>query len=145
MDSYISVRSTMDDRAVPDLSDVRLARVIRFTLADAIYRSCSRLTRRSAAAIVDEVFCEIIDGLRRDEKVVLSGFGTFRLKRKPLRIGRNPRTGDRHQIAARTIVTFRASKSLRQRLGRSGKANAPQVSRKQSKASSSGREHETSI
>ena len=104
----------MDERAAPDAADFpALNPVVRETLADAVYRKCPRLSRRTAYIVVGEVLDEIIEGLGRDRKVMLSGFGCFRLNRKAPRIGRNPRTGELHEISARDTVTFSASRSMR--------------------------------
>ncbi|MFO1134372.1 MAG: HU family DNA-binding protein [Rhodoblastus sp.] len=85
----------------------------RDDLAIAVYRAMPGLTRQRARALVDEFFMEIADGLSEDRKVLLSGFGAFTLARKPDRPGRNPRTGERHAIAARSIVRFKASRRLK--------------------------------
>lgn len=85
----------------------------RDDLAAAVYRAMPGLTRRRARALVDEFFAEIIETLAEDRKVLLSGFGAFFLARKPDRPGRNPRTGEQHAISARSIVRFKASRSLK--------------------------------
>ena len=85
----------------------------RDDLAVAVYRTMPGLTRKRARELVDEFFAEIIEALSEDRKVLLSGFGAFTIARKPDRPGRNPRTGEQHAIAARSIVRFKASRGLK--------------------------------
>ena len=72
---------------------------------------------REAKEIVDLFLQCICDALARGEAVRLSGFGVFRLRDKRERPGRNPRTGQAVQVAARRVVTFRAGQDLRRRIG----------------------------
>ncbi len=60
----------------------------------------------------------IIDALRAGEHVELRGFGSFRLRHRQPRVGRNPRTGDPVQIPARKVPWFKAGKDLRARVNR---------------------------
>lgn len=98
-------------RSIPDAATLG-----RDHLAVAVYRAMPGLTRKRARALVDEFFLEIIEALSEDRKVLLSGFGAFTLARKPDRPGRNPRTGEQHAISARSIVRFKASRSLKVRV-----------------------------
>ena len=116
----------------------------RDDLAAAVYRAMPGLTRKRARALVDEFFTEIIEALSEDRKVLLSGFGAFLLARKPDRPGRNPRTGEQHAISARSIVRFKASRSLKAQVaGTSAEADeapAP-AARPRSSARSRGADH----
>lgn len=78
------------------------------------------LGRRDAKEIVDSFFEEISACLAHGEAVKLSGFGNFETRDKPPRPGRNPRTGEDVPIAARRVVTFRASQKVRDQVARSG-------------------------
>jgi len=89
--------------------------VTRADLARAI-QSAVGLPRREAAELVDMVLGEIFDRLTAREDVKLSSFGTFSVREKPARLGRNPRTGDDAEISARLVVTFRPSNVLRARV-----------------------------
>lgn len=61
-----------------------------------------------------ELFFSVIKGALADnEEVKLSGFGTFKVRKKRERPGRNPRTGEPYKIGARRVVTFRASNKLK--------------------------------
>lgn len=93
----------------------------RDALAVAVYRLCPGLSRSRARAVVDDVLEELVDGLARDRKVLLSGFGVFRLVDKAPRTGRNPKTGEEHAIAARTIVVFKSAATLRASVERGGR------------------------
>ena len=69
-----------------------------------------------AADIVDVIFQEIIGSLQRGEAVKITNFGTFEVRSKRARAGRNPRTGEPAIISARRVPTFRASTSFRDRV-----------------------------
>ena len=71
----------------------------------------SSLSRAAADRVVNAVFTAIGDGLSRDEAV--AGFGTFSIKKRAARAGRNPRTGEPITIAASSVPSFKASKALR--------------------------------
>ena len=73
----------------------------------------SSLSRAAADSVLSAVFTAIGDGLARDEAVAIAGFGTFSIKKRPARPGRNPRTGERITIAASSVPSFKASKALR--------------------------------
>ena len=87
----------------------------RADLAKAIQSSLG-LPRREAAEIVEMVLGEIVDRLSAQEEVKLTSFGTFSVRQKPKRVGRNPRTGAGADISARLVVTFRPSNLLRARI-----------------------------
>jgi integration host factor subunit alpha len=87
----------------------------RAGLARAI-QSAVGLPRREAAGLVDMVLEEIFDRLTAREDVKLSSFGTFSVREKPSRLGRNPRTGVDAEISARLVVTFKPSTLLRARV-----------------------------
>ena len=62
------------------------------------------------------VFDEISAALARGDRVELRGFGAFSVKRRAARIGRNPRTGDMVQVAAKYLPYFKTGKELRERI-----------------------------
>jgi nucleoid DNA-binding protein len=72
-----------------------------------------RTSKLQAAYLVDTVLGGIKKGLSQDESVTLTGFGTFELKDRKERIGRNPHTGEPIRIAAGRRVGFRVGKGLR--------------------------------
>ena len=73
-----------------------------------------RTSRLGAARLVDTVLDGILRGLREDRSVTIAGFGTFEVKDRKARTGRNPHTGEPIQIAAGRRVGFRMGKSLRE-------------------------------
>jgi integration host factor subunit alpha len=86
--------------------------VTRAVLRDAVYRSCTSLSREQASKVLNETIEELREALVRGEIVKLSGFGTFKVCTKRERIGRNPTTGAELQISARRWPTFKASPVL---------------------------------
>lgn len=78
------------------------------------------LSRSNSAALVDLVFEVIADALGRGEEIEIPGFGNFGVREKRARRGRNPQTGERKQIAARRVVTFKPSPTLRKTLNKVG-------------------------
>ena len=68
--------------------------------------------------IVDAFFGEISDSLARGDRVELRGFGSFSLRHREERIGRNPRTGESVAVKAKNLPFFKAGKSLRERLNK---------------------------
>ncbi len=71
------------------------------------------LTKASADAAVNAVFSAITDALANGETVTLTGFGTFTVRSREARQGRNPRTGESITIAASRVPAFKAGKALR--------------------------------
>ena len=89
--------------------------VTRTDLTDAVHRETG-LPRRLAAELLDMAIETIAERLSTGEKVMISGFGSFWLRDKRPREGRNPRTGEPAPIPARRVVTFRPSRVLRERI-----------------------------
>ena len=87
----------------------------RADLADAVHRSVG-LSRSESADLVESVLGHMCDALSDGENVKISGFGSFILRDKGERIGRNPKTGVEVPIAPRRVLTFRASQSMRQQI-----------------------------
>jgi DNA-binding protein HU-beta len=73
-------------------------------------------TRKQVLQVLDAILAGITDALRRDEKVTLVGFGTFQVRTRAAREGRNPRTGEKIQIPARKAPAFTAGKDLKTEL-----------------------------
>ncbi len=86
--------------------------VTRARLADLVHRNIG-LSRRGSARIVDQLIEEISQALVDGGEVKLSRFGSFRLRHKRARTGRNPKTGIEAPVSERHVVTFRASRSLK--------------------------------
>lgn len=89
----------------------------RASLSEAVRQSVG-LSRGQSARLVDDTLEEICRALEAGENVKLSGFGTFILRDKRERVGRNPKTGEEVPITARRVLTFRPSQSLRDRVAK---------------------------
>jgi integration host factor subunit alpha len=85
----------------------------RADLADAVHRQIG-LSRAESAQLVEDVLDRITDALIAGQNVKISSFGSFVLRNKGLRVGRNPKTGVEVPIEPRTVLTFRPSQILRQ-------------------------------
>ena len=89
--------------------------VTRADLAEAVYREIG-LSRSESSDLVESVVHHISDALISGEKVKLAGFGTFSLRDKKERIGRNPKTGVEVPITSRRVLVFKASQILKERV-----------------------------
>lgn len=87
----------------------------RADLADVVHQRLG-LSRAESAGVVERVLAHMCDALARGQNVKISGFGTFILRDKGQRIGRNPKTGIEVPIAPRRVMTFRASQIMRDRI-----------------------------
>lgn len=76
----------------------------------------ANLTKRAAQDSVNQTFNLIRDGLARGEKVVITGFGTFLIRSRAARRGRNPQTGEIIQIPNKKIPGFAAGKTLKRQI-----------------------------
>ena len=90
--------------------------ITRVELSDALYRTKVGLTRNESSALVDLVLKEITDAIAEGETVKLSSFGTFTVRKKGQRIGRNPKTGVEVPISPRRVVVFKASAIMKQKI-----------------------------
>lgn len=72
------------------------------------------LTKKDSEVIVDEVFKNIIQSLNRGDKIELRGFGSFRVRHRDARRGRNPKTGDPVDIPAKSVPYFKPGKELKE-------------------------------
>ena len=91
----------------------------RADLAESLYREVG-LSRADSGKLVEQILSEMCLALSRGENVKISGFGTFVLRDKGERIGRNPKTGVEVPIAPRRVLTFRASQMMRERIANAG-------------------------
>ena len=84
-------------------------------LVELIYERTG-LSKKEAGEIVEEVFAIVTDKLREGEKVKISGFGTFVVNHKRARRGRNPQTGEPITIDSRSVLSFKPSQLLKERV-----------------------------
>ncbi len=87
----------------------------RAHLAEAVYQEVG-LSRSESADLVDSILGEIGDSLIKDGIVKISSFGTFSVRSKGQRIGRNPKTGEEVPILPRRVLVFRPSQVLKDRI-----------------------------
>jgi len=84
-------------------------------LVELIYERIG-LSKKEAGEIVEEVFAIVRDKLCEGEKVKISGFGTFVVNHKRARRGRNPQTGEPITIDSRSVLSFKPSQLLKERV-----------------------------
>jgi len=87
------------------------------------------LTKKHSEVIVDAVVQSIIDALHRGEKIELRGFGSFRLRRREPRKGRNPKTGDRVDVPSKRVPYFKPGKELKDLINSEEIATVPSLDR----------------
>ena len=98
------------------LSQGRLADgMTKAELVEEVART-TELTKKHAEIIVNTVFDSIVDSLRTGEKIELRGFGSFRIRRRGSRLGRNPKTGDKVEVPPKRIPYFKPGKELKELL-----------------------------
>lgn len=90
----------------------------RADLAEAVFQKVG-LPRNESAELVESVIREIITCLERGENVKLSSFGSFGVRDKRERVGRNPKTGEVVPITPRRVLVFRASSIMKERINAS--------------------------
>jgi integration host factor subunit alpha len=87
----------------------------RADLAEAVFQKVG-LPRNESAEIVEMILREIVASLERGDTVKLSSFGSFGIRDKGQRVGRNPKTGQEVPITPRRVLVFRASNIMKQRI-----------------------------
>jgi integration host factor subunit alpha len=87
----------------------------RADLSNIVYKQIG-LSLQECNALVDSVIDEVCTSLEQGESVKLSSFGTFSLRRKKQRMGRNPKTGVEVPITSRTVLSFNASNLLKSKV-----------------------------
>jgi integration host factor subunit beta len=78
----------------------------------------AELTRKHSEVIVDAVFSSIVEALQRGDKIELRGFGSFRVRHRGSRTGRNPKTGEGVLVPAKKVPYFKPGKELRELINR---------------------------
>ena len=93
-----------------------VGRLIGMTKAELVEQVAEQidLTKKETERIVNIVFGCVVDALRQSDKVELRGFGSFRVRHREPRNGRNPKTGTMVQIPAKKVPFFKAGKDLRE-------------------------------
>jgi integration host factor subunit beta len=87
-----------------------------------------QLTKKQAETIVNIVFDSIVDSLRAGQKIELRGFGSFRLRSRKSRTGRNPKTGEKVEVPSKKIPYFKPGKELKELINKAmAEAEAAEV------------------
>jgi integration host factor subunit beta len=73
----------------------------------------TELTRKDSEVIVDTLFESVIKALRTGDKLEVRGFGSFRVRQRNARVGRNPKTGEKVEVPAKRVPYFKPSKELK--------------------------------
>jgi len=87
----------------------------RMDLSEAVFREVG-LSRNDSSQLVESVLAHMSDALVQGEQVKISSFGTFSIRDKAARIGRNPKTGQEVPINPRRVLTFRPSHLMKDRV-----------------------------
>lgn len=93
----------------------------RMDLTEAVFREVG-LSRNESAQLVESVLEHMAAALERGEQVKISSFGTFSVRQKNARIGRNPKTGEEVPITPRRVLSFRPSHLLKERVAKGNRA-----------------------
>lgn len=94
----------------------------RMDLSEAVFREVG-LSRNESAQLVERVLEHMSDALVRGEQVKISSFGTFSVRNKSARMGRNPKTGEEVPINPRRVLTFRPSHLMKDRVAAGNKSS----------------------
>ena len=89
--------------------------VTRADLSESVFQEVG-LSRNESSDLVETILSEVVEALARGESVKISSFGTFSVRQKGRRIGRNPKTGEEVPILPRRVLVFRPSQVLRARV-----------------------------
>jgi integration host factor subunit alpha len=89
--------------------------ITRAQLAETVYQEVG-ISRDRSAELVEAVLAAISDALERGETVKISSFGSFAVRQKAQRVGRNPKTGQEVPISPRRVLVFRASQALKHQI-----------------------------
>lgn len=92
----------------------------RMDLSEAVFHEVG-LSRNDSAQLVESVLDHISDALVKGEQVKISSFGTFSVRQKTARVGRNPKTGEEVPINPRRVLTFRPSHLMKDRVAAGNK------------------------
>ena len=85
-------------------------------IVEKVHAQVEEFSKKRSAEVVTLVLDLIKEALEKGEKVKISGFGNFEIRKKEPRKGRNPQTGDEIVISERRVLTFKASQVLKERL-----------------------------
>ena|SRR5437879_4447544 len=85
----------------------------------------TELTRKDSEVIVDTLFESVIKALKNGDKLEVRGFGSFRVRQRNARVGRNPKTGEKVEVPAKRVPYFKPSKELKDLINDGTASTAP--------------------
>jgi integration host factor subunit beta len=88
----------------------------------------TELTRKDSEVIVDTLFESVIKALKTGDKLEVRGFGSFRVRQRNARVGRNPKTGEKVEVPAKRVPYFKPSKELKDLINDGAGTAAPDSS-----------------
>src|SRR5215470_17076245 len=88
----------------------------------------TELTRKDSEVIVDTLFDSVIKALKEGDKLEVRGFGSFRVRQRNARVGRNPKTGEKVEVPAKRVPYFKPSKELKDLINEDGSGPASSTS-----------------
>jgi integration host factor subunit beta len=103
----------LDDEVQSSESENKAGVMTKAELVDEVARVV-QLTKKQAETIVNIVFDSIVESLRSGQKIELRGFGSFRLRNRKSRTGRNPKTGEKVEVPSKKIPYFKPGKELKE-------------------------------
>lgn len=104
----------LDQQSEPlESSEEKAGVMTKAELVDEVARVV-QLTKKQAETIVNIIFDSIVDSLRTGQKIELRGFGSFRLRSRKSRTGRNPKTGEKVDVPSKKIPYFKPGKELKE-------------------------------
>jgi len=113
MVSGMSEEAPLDQLAPEEDIEGKAGVMTKAELVDEVARVV-QLTKKQAETIVNIVFDSIVDSLRSGQKIELRGFGSFRLRSRKSRTGRNPKTGEKVDVPSKKIPYFKPGKELKE-------------------------------
>src|SRR5262249_21626516 len=109
--------ATLDHQSDSDRAESKAGVMTKAELVDEVARVV-QLTKKQAETIVNIVFDSIVESLRSGQKIELRGFGSFRLRNRKSRTGRNPKTGEKVEVPSKKIPYFKPGKELKELINR---------------------------
>src|SRR4051794_13780210 len=113
----MSEEAPLDHLEPEEESESKAGVMTKAELVDEVARVV-QLTKKQAETIVNIVFDSIVDSLRSGQKIELRGFGSFRLRNRKSRTGRNPKTGEKVEVPSKKIPYFKPGKELKELINR---------------------------
>ena len=95
-------------------------------LIDEIHKKFPHLSHLDSEVIINSIFGSMIEAMEREERIEIRGFGSFVVKHRRAREGRNPKTGAMVSVSAKRVPFFKVGKELRQRVN--GESSGPEES-----------------